>query len=282
MVRCYAILINTCDKFEDCWDAFFKLWSLYWPDCHAKIYLNTEYKDYKHSGVEVTPIRGCVGKITKGKPATWSQCLRWALEKIDADIILYMQEDYFLNAPVDNQKVEHYVQYMKDNPIVPCIQLTTSGILNGVVFDSNEHLNDSIPNHYSYVSCQASLWRKEVILDLIRDHETAWNFEWYGSKRAKYLGYKFLTIDHEWLKNGNNVIPYLTTGVIGGKWNKKVVDLFALHGINVDYSIRGFVPEDRPRTLYQRAKFKCHFVKLKSELEILFLRFRSKRNQVTK
>lgn len=28
----YSILVNTCDKFEDCWNPFFKLLSIYWPD----------------------------------------------------------------------------------------------------------------------------------------------------------------------------------------------------------------------------------------------------------
>lgn len=42
----YALLVNTCDKFEDCWIPFFSLLKKYWPDCSGKIYLNTEYKSY--------------------------------------------------------------------------------------------------------------------------------------------------------------------------------------------------------------------------------------------
>ncbi len=270
----YSILVNTCDKFEDCWDPFFKLWSLYWQDCHAKIYLNTEYKDYKYTGVEVTPIRGCVGKKTKGKPATWSQCLRWALEKVDTDIILYMQEDYFLNAPVDNQKVEHYVKYMNENNNISCIQLTIAGIPDGDVANEKEYLNYSNSDYFCYVCCQASLWKKQVLLELIRDHESAWNFEWYGSKRAKYIGLKFLTVDHEWLRDGNHIIPYVATGIIGGKWNKKIIELFEKHDIKVDFNKRGFVPEIRNKSLFQRLLFKINFVKVRSEIEVFLLRLK--------
>ena len=42
-MKSYSIIINTCDKFEDCWDPFFQLWSTYWKDCQGKIYLNTEF-----------------------------------------------------------------------------------------------------------------------------------------------------------------------------------------------------------------------------------------------
>ncbi len=37
-----TVFINTSDNFEDCWDPFFKLFRLYWPDCPYKIVLNTE------------------------------------------------------------------------------------------------------------------------------------------------------------------------------------------------------------------------------------------------
>ena len=139
----YSILINTCDKFEDCWDPFFKLWSIYWSDCKAKVFLNTEYKFYSYTGLNIIPVKCCEGKQFKGKSAPWSQCLLWALDSIDSDIILYMQEDYFLNGTVNNEMVEHYVQYMQNHSDVPCIQLSTVGIPDCNVVDSQEHLYDS-------------------------------------------------------------------------------------------------------------------------------------------
>ena len=268
----YSILVNTCDKFEDCWDPFFKLWSIYWKECKADVYLNTEYKDYCYPGLKIIPIKGCAGKSICGHHATWSQCFRWALEIIDTDVILYMQEDYFLNGVVDNQKVEHYVKYMEEHQDVPCIQLTTAGILNGDVADVGEHLNFGIKEHFSYVSCQASLWRKEILFELIRDYESAWNFEWYGSRRAKYKGYEFLTVDHLWLQDNHQIVPYVVTGVIGGKWYKPVVDLFEKHDIRVDFNKRGFFSKKKHRSIIDRFLFKLRFVKFRSELELLMMK----------
>ena len=107
----YSILINTCDAFEDCWEPFFRLWSLYWPGCPAPVYLS------------------CAGRnIPVRRRATWSQCLKWALEALETDTVLYMQEDYFLTGPVDGEAVERYAALMRAHPEIPCIQLTPEGI----------------------------------------------------------------------------------------------------------------------------------------------------------
>ena len=86
----YSILINTCDNFEVCWIPFFKLFKKFWPNYKGKIYLNTELKEYQHSGLNIISIKN--EKLGK----KWSQCLKYALEFIDEEYILYMQEDYFL------------------------------------------------------------------------------------------------------------------------------------------------------------------------------------------
>ncbi len=269
----YAILINTCDKFEDCWNPFFKLWNQYWPDCRGKVYLNTEYKDYVYPGLDITPVKGCVGKQPEGNFATWSQCLRWALEQIDTDVILYMQEDYFLNGYVKNNIVEGYVKLMYDKPAISCIQLTHHGIPS-LAQTEYSHLCSSDPGYFSYLSCQASLWRKDVMLSLIRDHETAWNFEWWGSKRAKLMGLTFLTVDHSWLKEEGDIIPYLATGVIGGKWFKPVKELFYNHQIEMDYSKRGFYERKQP-SIKKRIEIKRSIWKWKSIRELAILKVKS-------
>lgn len=39
-----AILLSTCDKYEDAWLPFFTLFKTYWKECTFPIYLNTETK----------------------------------------------------------------------------------------------------------------------------------------------------------------------------------------------------------------------------------------------
>ena len=180
----YSILINTCDKFDDCWDPFFKLWSLHWTDCSGKIYLNTEYKDYSYPELDITAVKGCERHhIPKEKRATWSQCLKWALETMDTDIILYMQEDYFLKDTVKNEIIENYVQLMTEHSDIACIQLTDQAVLD-CGGSEYERLNAVILKQRYRVSCQAALWRKQELLEIIREQESAWEFEEFGSQRS--------------------------------------------------------------------------------------------------
>jgi len=66
-----------------------------------------------------------------------------------------------------------------------------------------------------------------VLLSLIREHETAWNFEWRNNKRAKYIGYEFLVVDPNWIDPTKfQILPYIFTDVIGGKWYKQVIKTF--------------------------------------------------------
>lgn len=265
----YSILVNTCDKFEDCWNPFFKLFSIYWPDFKGSIYLNTEYKDYSFPGMNIISIKGsAIHNIDVNKPATWSQCLKWALEIIDTEIILYMQEDYFLKDTVNSHWVEYFFKEILNNREIPCIQLTHAGI--PAIDKSNyDKLYTSNSDYFSYLSCQASFWRKDVMLSLIRDHETAWNFEWWGSKRAKYMRYEFLVVDPNWMDPTEfQILPYIFTGVIGGKWYKQVIETFNKNGIVVDYSIRGFFDENKKQSIKGKIKTKISIWKRKSFIEI--------------
>jgi len=271
----YSILINTCDKFEDCWYPFFKLFVTYWPDYKGKIYLNTEYKDYTYPGLNIISLKVCTKhNVPIDKHATWSQCLKWALEAIDTDIVLYMQEDYFLNDNVKNEWIEYFNSLMVTNPDIPCIQLTHAGIPS-VEKSSYDKLFTSDPEFFSYVSCQASFWRKDIMMSLIREHETAWNFEWWGSKRAKYLGFQFLVVDHHFFKPYEySIISYIFTGVIGGKWYMPVVNLFKKHEVLVDFTKRGFFIENTKPTLKKRIKTKISIWKILSFTEVWIMKLK--------
>ncbi|MGQ7945111.1 hypothetical protein [Flavobacterium sp. WC2509] len=269
----YSILINTCDNFEDCWIPFFKLFTVYWPDFEGTIYLNTEYKDFSYPGLDIVCTKVCeVNKIPHNVRATWSQCLRWALEAIDTDIVLYMQEDYFLNGSVKTVWVNHFFDLINTNSNIPCIQLTQAGI-PALEKSKYDKLFTSTPDYFSYVSCQASFWRKGVMTSIIRDHETAWNFEWWGSKRAKYMGYEFLVLDPNFFSPNESIFPYVLTGVVGGRWYREVVALFKKHEINIDYSKRGFLEENTKPTISKRIKTKLSIYKLQSVIEIIKIKY---------
>ena len=244
----YSILINTTDSFEDCWLPFFTLFKKYWPEYNGKIYLNTETKIYIHKGLNIISIQN--NKNTPNNKVTWSECLIRALQVIEEKMILYMQEDYFLNDFVKDDIVEKYVELMLNNPKIDCIHLTDAGGQLGKISIYDDKLEHLISPQRYLTNCQAALWNKNTLLSLIRPYENAWQFEEFGSKRAAKLKPVFLGVRRSFVKHEQfEIIPYIFTGIIQGRWYEPVVDLFKNHDITVDFSIRGFVKQSPKRKL---------------------------------
>ena len=135
---------------------------------------------------------------------------------------------------------------MRAHPEIPCIQLTPEGIPAREP-SRYEGLYTSDPDYPWYACCQGALWRREALLSLLRKEESAWKFECFGSRRAKYSRMEFLTVDPSlFSREGYQIIPYIFTGIIHGKWYGPVAELFERHGISVDFSGRGFFdPEEK-------------------------------------
>jgi len=278
----YSILINTCDKFEDCWYPFFKLFSIYWPNYDGKIYLNTEYKDFSYEGLDIIPVKGCEkNRFPRTKRATWSQCLRWALAEIDSDIILYMQEDYFLKDRVKSHVINDFARLMCLDPDIDCIQLTLPSVGQGTP-SNYKHLNKARKNKgdVSVVCLQASLWQKSTLLNYLRDYESAWHFESWGSKRAKFLPSNFFVVDTKWIEEESEVVPYIFTGIIKGKWYEPVTEIFSDHHIEMDFSKRGFIQDTGNLTIIERIALRI--INLPVELRFYLEWLKAKTIKLTK
>jgi hypothetical protein len=234
-----TILVNSTDIFEDCWLPFFKLFSKFWHNCIHKILLNTETKDFSFSGLNIL----CT-KIYGTRPDqrfTWSECLTKCLDRIDDEIILYLQEDYFINGPIDVEQIESFVTLMQKEDISHISLVPFSN--HGPWKPTKHPLLWEIHQKAEYrISLQAGLWRKERLKYYLRKHETAWQFEVWGTKRAHRIKDSLLCVNRDIFNEQNcQVIPYEPTGIIKGKWNKEVVhDLFLSNEIEVDFSQRGF------------------------------------------
>lgn len=272
----YSILVNTCDRFEDCWDAFFKLFSIYWPMYEGRIYLNTEYKSYTYPNLDIVAIKGCRAK-QDAHSITWSECLKRALDAVETDIVLYLQEDYFFNELVKSDIVESFASLMKENEDIHCIHLTDQAVKAEKKSLKYWNLYEVGLKQRYRISCQAALWKKEVLMSYIKSYENAWQFEEFGSKRAALLRHNFFVVDNKWVQKGNfEIIPYVFTGIIHGKWFEEVVPLFKKHDIKMDYEIRGFVgdePKSKLKSKINRFILRLP-VMIKSLISLYMLRFK--------
>lgn len=235
-----TILVNSCDKYEDAWDPFFRILKMQWPECEQyKIILNTETKVYNCDFLNVETVCG-------GKERTWSQRLRFAVSHIETDYLLYMLEDFFLLEKVSNESFLEALELIKKGEI---------GYI-GLKYQKNREYRNPADEDNSIrfiekdkvvsvnrINSMTALWDKKWLLNIIRDHETPWEFELYGSERSRRTPEKVLIIN-----NSDGVCPCVFNynvdihhghGITGGKWLPKNIELFDKYGISVDFEKLG-------------------------------------------
>jgi hypothetical protein len=234
----YCILVSSCDAYEDCWRPFFTLLATYWQPNGHSVYLNTETRACEFPGLDIHCPR--VGLATT-RDLTWSERLVRCLDNIPYEIVLYLQEDYFINDIVNVSMIDQLVELMERDHLSH-ISLERSSELKSGQKSSYRFLSHIDQRAEYRISAQAGLWRVSALKSYLRRHETVWEFEWYGTRRARRKKDTFLYVNEEYQEaHGKKVIPYIPTGVVHGRWVRNVVqDLFADHGIDVEYSLRGF------------------------------------------
>ena len=243
-----SILVNSSDHFDDCWEPFFQLFSIYWPTCDLPIFLNTETKDWAYPGLQIKCSQVQLRSAASGR-LTWSECLLAGLDQLNTPLVLYLQEDYFIERAVNSELIYELSQVMMANSEIRHIGLTHFGSQGP--FESTGDLRLWKISQYSRyrVSTQAGLWRVASLKSYLRPHENGWMFEIFGTRRAQRRSECFLTLNRD--ASGpapEPAIQYMHTGVLKGKWNPGIPALFARHRISIDYGKRGMY---RPRSRLQ-------------------------------
>jgi hypothetical protein len=234
MQRSYTLLVNSCDAFEDCWAPFFVLFKKYWPQPWPPILLNTETKTWRFEGLDIESARV---SLKKTRVLSWSECLSEALERVDTPLVLYMQEDYFIEQQVDTAWIDSIAEIMLECDRISHVGLTLFGAGNPI-YDTEEQGLSRVGRLASYrVSTQAGLWRVPTLRSYLLPWESGWMFELLGTTRSWKRSELFLTISRS--ANIRPPIVYQHTGIIKGKWSSFVDPLFKREGIEVDLGKRG-------------------------------------------
>jgi hypothetical protein len=236
----YTILVNSSDGFEDCWNPFFTLFSKYWQSCSAPILLNTEFNTYTHNALSIRSSKS--HELVLDKKLTWSECLIKGLQMIDTPLILYLQEDYFIDDFVNTRLIDEFASMMLNNTKIKHIGLTEFGSSPPFIDYELDNRLSIISNNAKYrISTQAGLWDKKTLLSYLDKDENGWMFEIYGSARSRKRTDLFLTVKTgNKTSNMNAIISYIPTGIIKGKWHHDIPAVFQKNDISVDFNIRGF------------------------------------------
>lgn len=233
-----SILVTSCDSYDDAWEPFFKLFNIMWPECDMPIYLNTETKSFDCDYVNVKALHPCELTDKKGKPISWSYRLKQAVEQIDSKYVLFFLEDFFLMSDVRKDMIDRAIDYMENNDDIGIVDFFREPHEEEIILGEFSYID----SNYDYaVNAMAAIWRKDFLLQIIRD-ENPWDFEFFGTRRWKKTDYKILTHREEFDPILDYKIkPALGYGIFQGKWLRKNPELFEKYGIEVDFEKRGFV-----------------------------------------
>lgn len=231
-----TLLLNTCDAYSDCWDGFFKLLKIQWPEFSMPVVLNTESLSYSFDGMDI--------RVSNTKPKTsWGKRLITALKRIDTKYILFALEDFYLESPVDSSKLLKCYEWMEKNPEVACFSFYPTEDENNTPSEKYPGF-ERRPQRGEYrLNCQICLWNREKLISYIRPHENPWEWELYGSRRSSRYKEEFYTLMH----SEKAVFDYNRGAIImrGRWWMEKVLPLNEKYNLEIDFSRRGSFEEYR-------------------------------------
>lgn len=237
-----SVLVTSCDAYEDAWEPFFSLFKHMWPDCPFPVFLNTESKSYTDESLTIKSLHPENTNKKTGKPISWSDRLKQALQKIETDYVLFFLEDFFLMSPVRSDKVNECIRLMEENTKIGVIRFYEDFHLPEIIYDE---FSKADPEYDYAISTMVSLWKKDFLISILRD-ENPWEFEFNGTARWRRTDIEILVHRSEFpLVFDYKVHPDFGYGIFQGKWLKKNVELFEKYGIKVDCEKRGFW-EDLP------------------------------------
>jgi hypothetical protein len=118
----------------------------------------------------------------KGGADSWSSYILNYLKTIEDEFVIFALDDYFLSKSVDMDTYNYLLEVMKLNDKIGCSKLGITPacrpmdytILEGDLYQLNRHANYS-------VTTQFNIWRKEVLMDILRTVSNPWEFEIKGS-----------------------------------------------------------------------------------------------------
>jgi hypothetical protein len=212
-----SMLIVSCDRYSDLWNLQMAALQKFWPDCPFRRYLITNL---------LGPVYKDTEALVLGEDQGWSANLLSALGRIQTEFVLLWLDDLLLLAAIDNRLIRNAVEeFVKQEG--NCLKLLGSPGLIGTGRTAGAVSLEPVGGAYR-VSTVATLWRRSVLVGLLRESESAWQFEIHGSRRADEVGgFYFLSTSSLRLVNT----------VVRGKWSR-----FALRHVRREID-PGYVPQ---------------------------------------
>lgn len=200
----FSILILSCDKYSPLWQPFFYRFKKYWPNSYKKVYLLSNFLNTNIEGVE---------NIKIGEDKDWSSNLLKGINLIDSEYIFILLDDVFLKKKIDKFYLESlitFIERFKPN----YLNTKSEPIPKGEKV--SEYTWEIIKGSHYRCSISNSFWNKKMLINLLVEGESPWEFERNGSKRSNFYNGFYGT--KKSLLDFHHVI-------IGGKLSRDVLHL---------------------------------------------------------
>lgn len=241
-----TLLVSSCDKDEDTWYPFFKLFEKYWYNFPKEwgVVLNTETKKFIYKNIDIV----CDGGGADRHNLSWTKRLYNVVKKIESDYIILTLSDYFLLDYVKQEEIEKIIFAMKERKEIGYICLYPN--------EHSEKEDEEILNEYvrckkgtSYViNAQVGIWKKDYLLRLLRMNRSPWEWEILGSELSYWLDESVYVIKssenlpypYDWRADGVSIYSRM--------WTRKCKEFFVENDIDtdIDFNIRGVWNPETP------------------------------------
>lgn len=267
-VKEFAIVVTTCDAYQDVMNYFFPILEKYWPNNKYNIYVISEKNsDYNCDGK--------VNIINTDSSLTWAKRFLTGLGKITEKYVLFMMDDYYIGKNIDIDYINYILDYINDNDIT-YYDLRNKNSSSKVLVKGKIGLIKTTKNYA--ISLQAAIWNKERLEAMIQNCDcSAWQIEEYFNSYCNEIGSDYVPNAVCDLTNPLNI----QNAVIKGKWVPSVVRFFKKRGILINTKSRKFLSKkERIRqsvfTFFSNILPKMLRVKLKKFLKKIGFKFVTK------
>ncbi len=203
------VAVVSCWKYRDAWPPFSALYKQFFP-------------------LGPTP-----QFFSDDNELTWGQVAVNAAGQTE-ETVLILQEDFFLNSPVNFDLVQRGLAILTVRPNVGAVRLYPCP---GATETSNDTYFGQVARHSAYrTSCQATIWKPAYLKAIAERYNTPAEFELQGSPWAsENLPQEVWAFKREvqpW------PISYFCSAISRGKWEPAALEFCRQQGITVDTSLR--------------------------------------------
>lgn len=214
------VVVPSFDGMEDLWPLLFHLFFKHWPDCRYRVTLGTNHQAFEHDRVRTVQVGDDRGYIAN---------LRRLLESVDAPWVLFWIDDALLRRRVPSNRVEEIIA--RATELEPGFVLLYSAPWHTVSLIEPGPAQDlawiSTDSHYRG-SLSIGLWRKDVLLSMTRNGETAWEFERASRGRSLETGTEFLSLSKRFR---SDPLLDVSHGLLRGVWTREAQTLLCHEGL---------------------------------------------------